>query len=74
MSRTKIPIPVKCKRCDKIVYVTVGTATSDPTGEHLAKMIKAATEQALCEFHAQQKAWFYSRGEEMRKRWDRGDM
>lgn len=58
MALSKIPIVMKCTRCGDPLVVHIETLRSDPDGELFQLTIRAAKENALCEFHAQQKAWY----------------
>ncbi len=64
MAVSKISPIVKCKRegCNRYVTIRVSTFQSDEDGELMRLSMKAAMENAYCEFHRRQRAWYAEQG------------
>jgi hypothetical protein len=61
----------KCKICGAPVVLThLETAVNDPDGKLLYELTKRLGENALCKYHEQMKAWYYSQNRV--EEWEKG--
>jgi len=64
MSLSSISPIVKCKYpgCGRYVTIQIETFVSDPDGQIMQLSMKTAMENALCDFHRRQRAWYSQQG------------
>lgn len=61
-----------CKRCGRPVVASFVANYNTAAGVDMAAIMRAVQENALCEFHEQQRAWYQSQGRG--REWDEGNL
>lgn len=62
---------MKCRRCGEPLVVSVNTFESDPDGRIFDLTLRAVKENALCDFHSKQRAWYSQQGR--LEDWEKGN-